>query len=219
MNIRENDFDQMRRKMVLDQLSGRDIKDKLVLSVFEKVPRHKFVDPKFYKDAYSDFPLAIGNGQTISQPYMVALMAQALDIKKSDRVLEIGAGSGYQTAILAELADQVFSIERVKDLTEKARLVLEEMGYKDILLKTGDGTMGWEEFAPFDKIVISASAESVPGPLIKQLKSPGRLVMPRGSKSSQMLLLLEKTAKGDVAEKNICACTFVPLIGKHGWDS
>lgn len=204
--------------MVLDQLSGRGIKDRSVLSIFEKVPRHKFIDPRFYKDAYSDFPLAIGDGQTISQPYMVAIMAQSLDIKKSDRVLEIGAGSGYQTAILAELADQVFSIERVKNLTEKATAVLTEMGYKNIILKTGDGTMGWEEFAPFDKIIVSASAESVPEPLVRQLKPPGKLVMPVGPRSSQALLLLEKTAKGDVAERNICACTFVPLIGKYGWE-
>lgn len=218
MNIRENDFGEMRRRMVIDQLSGRDIKDKLVLDIFEKVPRHKFTDPKFYKDAYSDFPLPIENEQTISQPYIVALMAQLLDIKKSDRVLEIGTGSGYQAAILSELADQVFSVERVKNLTEKAGAVLEELGYKNIMLKTGDGTMGWEEFAPFDKIVVSASAEFVPEPLIKQLKSPGKLVMPVGPRISQKLLIIEKTAKGDVLEKEICGCVFVPLIGKCGWE-
>ena len=154
MNMRENDFDEMRRQMVIVQLSGRDIKDKKILHIFEKVPRHKFIDPKFYKDAYSDFPLPIGNGQTISQPYIVALMVQLLDIKKNDRVLEIGTGSCYQVAILAELANQVFSIERVKKLTENSRAVLKELGYENITLKTDDGTMGWEEFAPFDKIVI-----------------------------------------------------------------
>ncbi len=218
MNIRENDFGEMRRKMVIDQLSGRDIKDKLVLDIFGKVPRHKFTDPKFYKDAYSDFPLPIENEQTISQPYIVALMAQLLDIKKSDRILEIGTGSGYQAAILAELANQVFSVERLKNLTEKARAVLEEMGYKNIMLNTGDGTIGWEEFAPFDKIVVSASAEFVPEPLIKQLKSPGKLVMPVGPRISQKLLVIEKTAKGEVLEKEICGCVFVPLIGKYGWE-
>jgi len=216
MNIRENDFGEMRRKMVIDQLSGRDIKDKLVLDIFGKVPRHKFTGPEFYKDAYSDFPLPIENEQTISQPYIVALMVQLLDIKKSDRILEIGTGSGYQAAILAELANQVFSVERLKNLTEKAMTVLEEMGYKNITLTSGDGTMGWEEFAPFDKIVVSASAEFVQEPLIKQLKSPGKLVMPVGPRISQELLIIEKTAKGEVLEKRICGCVFVPLIGKYG---
>ncbi len=218
MNIRENDFDAMRRKMVTDQLLSRDIKDKLVLDVFEKVPRHKFIGPKFYKDAYSDFPLPIQSAQTISQPYIVALMIQLLNIKKSDRVLEIGTGSGYQAAILAELAEQVFSVDRLKELTEDSEVVLKELGYKNITLKTGDGTLGWEEFAPFDKIIVSAGAESVPQPLLKQLKSPGRLVMPVGPKSGQKLILIEKTVKGDELEKDICGCAFVPLIGKYGWE-
>lgn len=203
--------------MVVNQLSGRDIKDKKVLSVFEKVPRHKFANPKFYKDAYGDFPLPIGDGQTISQPYIVALMVQILDIKESDSVLEIGTGSGYQTAILAELAGRVFSIERIENLTENAGAVLKKMGYKNITLKTGDGTAGWQEFSPFDKIIISAGAESVPAPLVEQLKSPGKLAIPVGPRISQELLLIEKTDKGDILKKDICACTFVPLIGKYGW--
>lgn len=217
MNIPGNDFDGMRRRMVKEQLSGRDIKDKRVLGIFEKVPRHIFIDPKFYKDAYSDFPLPIDDGQTISQPYMVALMVQLLDIQKSDNILEIGTGSGYETAILAELAGRVFSIERIGGLADKARKVLEDMGYTNIMIKTGDGTMGWKEFAPFDKIVVTAAGENVPQPLTEQLKSPGRLVMPVGLKSGQTLLLLEKTAKRDIVEKSICGCTFVPLVGKHGW--
>ena len=214
--MRENDFDQMRLRMVREQLAGRDIKDKNVLAAFEKVPRQRFVEHKFYKSAYSDFPLPIEDGQTISQPYIVALMVQLLDIKKSDSVLEIGTGSGYQVAILAELAAQVLSVERFGNLMEKAKMVLEDMGYENINLKTGDGTMGWKDFAPFDKIVIAASAENIPEPLIEQLKSPGRLVMPVGSKSSQTLLLLEKTAKGDILKKEVCGCTFVPLIGRYG---
>ncbi|MDP2981015.1 MAG: protein-L-isoaspartate(D-aspartate) O-methyltransferase [Candidatus Omnitrophota bacterium] len=217
MNIRGNDFAELRREMVTGQLLGRDIKDKNILDVFERVPRHRFIDHKFYKDAYGDFPLSIGNGQTISQPYMVALMAQLLDIKKSDRILEIGTGSGYQTAILAELANQVFSVERLKNLTENSSAILEEMGYKNITLKTDDGTMGWKDFAPFDKIVVTAGGENVPEPLLEQLKSPGRLVMPVGPRTSQKLLLVEKTDKGDILEKEICACVFVPLIGKYGW--
>ncbi len=217
MNIRENDFDSLRRRMVIDQLSGRDIKDKKVLDVFEKIPRHEFISPKFYKDAYSDFPLPIENGQTISQPYIVALMVQLLDIAESDTVLEVGTGSGYETAILAELAGRVFSIERLKDLTEKAGKVLKEMGYQNITLKTGDGTTGWKESAPFDKIVVTAAAEKIPEPLIEQLNSPGRLVIPVGPRISQKLFLIEKTVKGDVVKKEICDCSFVPLIGKHGW--
>ncbi|MEK6732602.1 MAG: protein-L-isoaspartate(D-aspartate) O-methyltransferase [Candidatus Omnitrophota bacterium] len=219
MNIPENDLSDMRRKMVIDQLSGRDIKDSKVLDVFEKVPRHRFIDKKFRKDAYADYPLPIDNGQTISQPYMVALMVQLLDIKNTDRVLEIGTGSGYETAILAELAKEVFSVERFKNLTENAGSVLKEIGYGNIRLKTGDGTIGWGEFAPFDKIVVTAAGETVPELLMEQLNSPGKLVMPVGSKFNQRLLLLEKTAKGDVVEKNICSCTFVPLIGRYGWEA
>lgn len=216
MNITENDLSDMRRRMVIDQLSGRDIKDRKVLDVFEKVPRHRFIGQKFCKDAYADYPLPIDNCQTISQPYMVALMVQLLDIKNTDKVLEIGTGSGYETAILAELTKEVFSVERFKELTEKAGGVLKEIGYGNIRLKTDDGTIGWGEFAPFDKIVVTAAGETVPGMLIEQLNSPGRLVMPVGSKLSQMLLLLEKTARGDVVEKNICRCAFVPLVGKYG---
>ena len=218
MNIPENDLSDMRRKMVIDQLSGRDIKDRKVLDVFEKVPRHRFVDQKFCKDAYADHPLPIDNGQTISQPYMVALMVQLLDIKNIDKVLEIGTGSGYETAILAELAKEVFSVERFKGLTEKAGSVLKEMGYGNIRLKTGDGTIGWAEFAPFDKIVVTAAGETVPESLIEQLNSPGKLTMPVGSKFSQTLLALEKTEKGGIVKKEICECTFVPLIGKYGRD-
>ena len=216
MNIPENDLSDMRRKMVIDQLSGRDIKDRRVLDVFEEVPRHRFVGQKFYKDAYADHPLPIDNGQTVSQPYMVALMVQLLDIKNTDIVLEIGTGSGYETAILAELAKEVFSVERFKNLTESSGIVLKEMGYANIRLKTGDGTIGWAEFAPFDKIVVTAAGETVPEPLIEQLNSPGKLVMPVGSKFSQKLLFLEKTTEGKVLKKEICDCTFVPLIGKHG---
>ena len=216
MNIPENDLSDMRRRMVIDQLSGRDIKDRKILDVFERVPRHKFIDKKFCKDAYADYPLPIDSGQTISQPYMVALMVQLLDIKDTDKVLEVGTGSGYETAILAELAKEVFSVERFKNLTENSGSVLKEMGYANIRLKTGDGTIGWSEFEPFDKIVVTAAGETVPGMLMEQLNSPGKLVVPVGSKFSQTLLLLEKTAKGDVVEKSICGCTFVPLIGKYG---
>lgn len=217
MNIRdENDFNEMRHRMVNGQLSGRDIKDEKVLDVFRKVHRHAFIDPKFYKDAYSDFPLPIDNGQTISQPYIVALMVQLLDVETSDKVLEIGTGSGYETAILAELAEKVFSIERIDNLAEKARRILKEMGYENIMIKTGDGTMGWKDFAPFDKIIVTAASGKVPEPLIEQLKVYGRLVIPVGSRFTQELFLIEKDKSGNITQKDICGCTFVPLIGRYG---
>lgn len=203
--------------MIRDQLLSRGIKDEKILDAFRKVSRHRFVDPALRQDAYSDFPLSIGNVQTISQPYIVALMVQLLEIKRSDNVLEIGTGSGYETAILAELADKVFSIERIDILANKARRVLEELGYKGIIIKVGDGTLGWQEFAPFDKIVVTASAEKVPAPLLEQIKEGGRLVIPVGPRFTQTLMLLEKTGKGYITEKGICGCTFVPLIGRYGW--
>jgi len=218
MSAHEKDLEYMRHRMVKEQLEGRDIKDKKVLDVFQKVARHRFIDPRFYKDAYSDFPLPIDNGQTISQPYIVALMVQLLEINQNDKVLEIGTGSGYETAILAELASRVYSIERIDILAEKAARVLDELGYKNIMIKTGDGTTGWNDFKPFDKIIVTASGKDVPGPLLDQLKAPGKLAMPVGSKFSQTLLLVEKNSKGDILEKGICGCTFVPLIGRYGWE-
>lgn len=196
---------------------GRDIRDKKVLDAFRKVPRHKFVDPAMSGDAYNDFPLSIGDGQTISQPYMVALMVQLLDIVKKDTVLEIGTGSGFQTAILAELANSVFSIERIEVLTKRAKKVLEESGYSNINIKTDDGTLGWKEFAPFDKIVVTAGSPDVPNPLLEQLSIGGRIVIPVGSRFMQRLMLLEKREEGRVSEKDVCGCVFVPLIGDHGW--
>jgi protein-L-isoaspartate(D-aspartate) O-methyltransferase len=217
MNPSVEDFEYLRERMIRDQLLSRGIKDEKILDAFRKVSRHRFVDPALRQDAYSDFPLSIGNGQTISQPYIVALMVQLLEIKRSDNVLEIGTGSGYETAILAELADKVFSIERIDILANKARRVLEELGYKGIIIKVGDGTLGWQEFAPFDKIVVTASAEKVPAPLLEQIKEGGRLVIPVGPRFTQTLMLLEKTGKGYITEKGICGCTFVPLIGRYGW--
>jgi protein-L-isoaspartate(D-aspartate) O-methyltransferase len=217
MNQYGENFEYLRERMVREQLLGRDIKDIRVIDAFRRVPRHRFVDPNMYQDAYCDFPLSIGKGQTISQPYIVALMVQLLDLKSSNKVLEIGTGSGYETAILAELAGEIFSIERIEVLAHKAKRILEELGYKNIYIKTDDGTLGWQEFAPFDKIVVTASAEEIPEPLLGQLKEEGRLVMPVGPRFSQILMLLEKTRKGDVVGKDICGCTFVPLIGKYGW--
>jgi len=218
MSFREADFEYLRQRMVKEQLAGRDIKDKKVLDVFRKIPRHKFVDPAMAQEAYGDFPLSIGTGQTISQPYIVALMVQLLDILKTDRVLEIGTGSGYETAILAELGKEVFSVERIKALTAKAEKVLEDFDYKNIHIKTDDGTLGWQELAPFDKIIVTASAPRVPGPLLNQLSSGGKMTIPVGSRITQRLMLLEKDKQQDrVIENDICGCVFVPLIGEYGW--
>ena len=211
------DFEYLRQKMVEEQLLGRDVKDKKVLDVFRKVPRHRFIDPTMYKNAYGDFPLSIGESQTISQPYIVALMVQLLDVLKTDKVLEIGTGSGYETAILLELAKEVFSIERIDTLAVRSEGVLKDLGYKDVNIKVGDGTLGWKEESPFDKIIVTASYQDVPGPLLDQLSEGGKLVIPVGPRSTQRLLVLEKDKEGVVSKRDICGCVFVPLIGKYGY--
>ena len=218
MSHLEENFEYLRQKMVLEHLCARDVKDNKVLTAFRKVPRHRFVNPVMSKDAYNDFPLSIGHGQTISQPYIVALMVQLLDVEKNDKVLEIGTGSGYETALLGELAGSVFSIERIPELAVMAKGVLEELHYKNIRLKIEDGSLGWKEFAPFNKIIVTASFSAVPEPLIDQLSEGGRLVMPVGQRYSQRLTVLEKNKEGEVIEKDTCGCVFVPLIGKYGWE-
>lgn len=212
----DKEFEQERIHMVKEQLISRGIADKKVLDAFMKVPRHKFISQRYITDAYSDYPVGIGNGQTISQPYMVALMTERLELKKNDMVLEIGTGSGYQAAILAELADAVYSVERFPDLNKNAELILKDLGYNNIKLKTGDGTLGWREFAPYDGIIVTCGAPSVPEPLKEQLKENGRMVIPLGNKFSQSLTLVRKQ-KGKFTEEDICGCVFVPLIGKYGW--
>ncbi len=203
--------------MVETQLLGRDITDKRVLDAFRRVERHRFIDQAFQKDAYGDFPISIGAGQTISQPYMVALMVQLLELAMDDRVLEIGTGSGYETAILSELAGMVFSVERVEKLAKHAMHILEELGYQNVEIKLGDGTLGWKEYAPFSKIVITASFLNAPRPLLEQLASGGRLIMPVGPRFSQRLAVFKKTGE-DVFQEDICGCVFVPLIGEYGWE-
>ena len=217
MNACEESLEYLRQKMVKDQLLSRDIKDKKVLNVFRNVPRHQFIDPAMRKDAYGDFPLSIGKGQTISQPYIVALMVQLLDVLEKDRILEIGTGSGYETAILAELAQDVFSIERIEVLAAKARRILEGLSYKNVHIKIGDGTLGWEEHAPFDKIIVTASSPGIPRPLLDQLSEGGKMVIPVGTRFTQRLTLLEKSEGGRLSEQDVCGCVFVPLIGEYGW--
>jgi protein-L-isoaspartate(D-aspartate) O-methyltransferase len=206
----------LRQRMVDRQLKSRGIKDERVLQAFLKVPREKFIEEALSERAYEDYPLPIGEGQTISQPYIVALMTELLQIKERDRILEIGTGSGYQTAILAELGDKVFSIERISSLARKAKAALERLNYSNITLRVGDGSYGWPEFAPFDKIIVTAGTPSVPEPLLSQLKEGGRLVAPVGDTFSQVLQVVEiKEGKRFFSES--CECRFVPLIGKYGW--
>lgn len=211
------DFNSLRAAMVIEQLVPRNISGKAVLEAFRKVPRHEFVPEDLRQSAYNDYPLPIGDKQTISQPYMVALMTECLQLKGGERVLEIGTGSGYQAAILGKIAKEVYSIERFKDLSDKASKTLSALGYKNIRLKVGDGTLGWSEFAPYDGIVVTAGAPSVPASLVKQLKDGGRLVIPVDSGGfSQTLVLVEKMRR-TTRTIDICACTFVPLVGKEGW--
>lgn len=210
------DFDILRDRMVREQLVPRGIHDHKVLEAFRKVPRHEFVTEKFQESAYADHPLPIGEGQTISQPYMVALMTECLRLTAREKVLEIGTGSGYQTAILAELAGEVYSIERISTLTRYGREKLDKLGYANVKTKTGDGTLGWEEFSPFDAIIVTAGAPKVPPNLIEQLNKDGRMVIPVGSSFSQMLTLIEKKS-GRISTTDICGCVFVPLVGKGGW--
>lgn len=216
--MNETDFDMMRKAMIEEQLIPRGIANKKVLDAFRKVPRHEFVAKDFLQSAYNDYPLPIGENQTISQPYMVALMTESLNLKGGEKILEIGTGSGYQSAILAELTKEVYSVERFKDLADTAARILDRLGYKNVKIKTGDGTLGWEEFAPYNGIIVTAGAPGIPESLVKQLKDGGRLVIPIGSSGfGQILTLIEKT--GNMARTSeICGCMFVPLIGKEGWN-
>jgi len=215
--MRDRDFESMRKVMVEEQLIPRGISDYIVLDVFRKVPRHEFVPKELAASAYNDYPLPVGENQTISQPYMVALMTECLALKGQDKVLEIGTGSGYQAAILAELAKEVYSVERFQALADDARKVLDSLGYKNIKIKVGDGTLGWEEHAPYDGIIVTAGAPGIPESLVRQLKDGGRLVIPVGGDGfGQILTLVEKQGTS-IKTKEICGCMFVPLIGKEGW--
>ena len=212
----EKQLAQMRANMVEYQLRRRGIKDERVLQAFLKVPRHKFVRPQDIWHAYEDYPLSIGYGQTISQPYMVAIMTELLELKGDERVLEIGTGSGYQAAILAELAKEVFTIERIPELAKKAEKVLQELGYNNVKVVVGDGSKGLPEFAPYDGIIVTAAAPKPPQPLLEQLKDGGRLVIPVGSRKLQDLLCITRIGN-EFKTENFGPCLFVPLIGEEGW--
>ena len=196
---------------------GQEISDKRVLSAMARVPRELFVSPDNYHAAYEDMPLGIGFGQTISQPFIVALMTQALELKGDEKVLELGTGSGYQTAILAGLAKWVVSIERIPQLAESARQVLDKLGYTNIEIHATAGTLGWPDGAPYDAIIVTAGAPCVPDALLEQLALGGRLVIPVGSRWEQDLLKVTRRKKGNKVE-SLGGCRFVPLVGKDAWE-
>jgi len=211
-------FEKARHRMVEEQLIARGIRDARVLEAMRKVPRHLFVEEALWDRAYGDHALPIGEKQTISQPYMVARMTEALDLTGAEKVLEIGTGSGYQTAILSELAARVCSIERVRSLFEKARASLNRLRYFNVTFKLFDGTYGWPEEAPFDAIIVTAGAPEVPPSLVDQLKPGGRLVIPVGDRVNQVLNKIVKTP-GDLVTTHLTGCVFVPLVGAFGWRS
>ncbi len=209
-------YQKLREWMVDTQIVERGIRDKRVIWAMKKVPRHLFVPEEVIDDAYDDRALPIGHGQTISQPYIVALMTELLELKGDERVLEIGTGSGYQAAILAELAREVHTIERIQALAEEAVKKFEKMGYKNIKVYIKDGTEGLPELAPFDRIIITAATPDIPSPLVSQLKEKGIIVAPTGERYSQYLLKAVKS-RGELEKHYLIPVAFVPLIGKYGW--
>jgi protein-L-isoaspartate(D-aspartate) O-methyltransferase len=210
------DFKELREHMVRTQLVPRGIKDERVLEAVRKVPRHLFVDESMQYRAYDDMALSIGEGQTISQPYMVAVMTELLELKGHERVLEVGTGSGYQAAVLSELAKEVYTIERIAALAERTEERFRSLGYHNIHIRVADGTLGWPEEAPFDGIIVTAGTPKVPDPLSEQLSENGILVAPVGDRFSQQLIKMKKI-KGTIKEEYHTPCVFVPLIGKYGW--
>lgn len=210
------DFEIARRKMVETQIAARGIRDPRVLQVMREIPRHLFVDEGMWDQAYQDHPLPIGEKQTISQPYMVALMTEAAAPTPNDKVLEIGTGSGYQTAILASLCKWVYSVERIRSLAMKARKVLDQLRLYNVSIKVGDGSEGWEEYAPYNAIIVTAGAPEVPKPLKEQLADGGRLIIPVGDRFSQVLYKIVKRGN-EFLQEDLGGCRFVDLVGKYGW--
>lgn len=211
VRLQESWWKQAAAKMVNEQIKARGVEDKQVLEVMKRVPRHKFVPDKYRSRAYSDRPLPIGEGQTISQPFIVALMTANLELSANDKVLEIGTGSGYQAAILAELAGEVYTMEIVEKLAINARQRLKNMKYANVHVQYGDGYQGWPEEAPFDKIIVTAAPESIPKKLVKQLKNSGKMILPVGE-NYQLLKVINKTAQGKVEEKTLTGVRFVPMV-------
>ncbi len=210
------EYRRARERMIQDQIVARSISDRKVIEALRRVPRHLFVGEGFRDRAYGDYPLPIGEGQTVSQPYMVALMTQALALQGHEKVLEIGTGSGYQTAVLAEIVPRVFSVERLTPLARRARQLLDELGYHGVTIRTSDGTRGWAEEAPFDAIIVTAGAPDVPEKIPEQLGEGGRMVIPVGDAQSQSLLRITRH-DGEFIRETLGGCVFVKLIGQYGW--
>jgi len=205
-----------RNQMVDEQLIPRGIKSLTVLQVFRTVERHEFVPPEFRDASYADHPLPIGEGQTISQPYMVAFMTECLKLTGQEKILEIGTGSGYQAAVLARLAKEVYTVERIPSLAELAKNTFRRLGITNVKVKVDDGTLGWNEHAPYDGIIVTAASPEIPDEYMNELAVGGTLVMPVGPMYSQILTVIEKK-KNSVTRRELCGCVFVPLIGEKGW--
>ncbi len=216
MNDEPNKFIRWRREMVENQIIARGVTDPLVIQAMNHVPRHRFVSEAMADSAYGDFPLPIGEGQTISQPFIIAEMTQKLELKGSERVLEIGTGSGYQAAILSRIVYKVYTIERNNTLFLQTRKLFDTLKYHNIVTRYSDGTQGWKQEGPFDAIIVTAGGNQIPQPLVDQLTMGGRLVMPVGGLHSQELLKVQKTENG-IKTTNLGGCRFVKLIGQHGW--
>lgn len=211
-------FARERERMVEEQVAARGITDPRVLAALRRVPRHAFVDPALQEKSYGDHPLPIGEGQTISQPFIVGKMTELLALTGREKVLEIGTGCGYQAAVLAELAARVCTIERLPKLAARARETLEQLGYTNVWVRTANGTLGWPDEAPFDRILVAAGGPSVPPPLFEQLAEGGRLVMPVGDATSQVLQVVEKV-NGQMRVTQNSGCVFVKLVGKYAWET
>jgi protein-L-isoaspartate(D-aspartate) O-methyltransferase len=211
-----HDYAWARERMVQEQVIGRGVTDARVVAALRKIPRHLFVDPGIVNRAYDDSALPIGDKQTLSQPYMAARMTASLALTGSEKVLEVGTGSGYQTALLAELCFNVFSVEKLRALSRKARALLDKLGYQNIALHVGDGTIGWSEHAPYNAVIVTAGAPQAPRPLLDQLMVGGRLVIPIGDEQGQSLMRVTRT-RTSFKEESLGECKFVKLLGKYGW--
>jgi len=215
VRVNYKELEKERKAMVVEQIEERGIRDGRVLEVMEKVPRHEFVPEKYRLFAYEDSPLPIGEGQTISQPYIVALMTECLNLEGKEKVLEVGTGSGYQAAILSELSKEVYTIEIVEPLAERAEELLKKLGYRNVKVKCGDGYLGWEEYAPFDGIIVTCAPDHIPQPLIDQLAESGRMVIPVGETQFPQVLKLIEKREGKVTIWNVVPVRFVPMTGEE----